>query len=377
MVSCSGLLHTRLNSLTRRKVLELMKRPVCLLLASILLATGMLSGCSTEKQSAPTSALSRFQGSFLDVFDTVTQVVVYAENDAAAKEIVDEVHAELLTCHQLFDIYNDYDGINNLKTINDHAGVSPVTVDERILDLLEYAAEMDRATDGSMNVALGSVLRIWHNYREAGIDDPEHAQLPPMEELEAASRHTSIDSLVIDRSAGTVYLSDPDMLLDVGAIAKGYAAQLVIDALRKQGVENLLLSIGGNVCAIGGRADGTPWKVGIQSPDMQGYLCTVGMENLNLVTSGSYQRYYTVEGRTYHHIIDPATLMPADHFVSVSVLCNDSGLADVLSTALFVLPLAEGKALVKAQEGVEAMWLDTEGNTFYSDGFEQYILPDS
>ncbi|MEG1524575.1 MAG: FAD:protein FMN transferase [Clostridia bacterium] len=348
------------------------------LLTAVILLFMFCTGCNTVKVTEPdsTEKLSRYEGSFLDVFDTVTRIVVYAETEATASAIVDNIHAQLLNHHQLFDIYNDYPGIHNLKTINDNAGIRPVKVDKQILDLLDYAKKMYTFTGGKMNVALGSVLQIWHNYREAGIDDPVNAALPPIADLKAANAHTNIDHLIIDRDASTVYLADPTMQLDVGAIAKGYAAQLVIDKLRAEGVQHLLLSIGGNVCGIGLRGDGTPWKVGVQSPDMQSNLCTVALTNLNLVTSGSYQRYYTVNGQQYHHIIDPETLMPADYFVSVSILCDDSGKADALSTALFNMPLSDGRTMIESLDGVEAMWTDQNGVETFSSGFESLLIHD-
>lgn len=135
---------------------------------------------------------------------------------------------------------------------------------------------------------------------------------------------------MIDEAASTVYLADPEMRLDVGAVAKGYAVERACRAAEEKGIESLLVSVGGNVRAIGSMdGRGSPWKVGVQNPGMgEGgpqFLCTVGLRDRSLVTSGSYQRYYTVDGKTYHHIIDPETLMPAAYYTAVSVLTPDSG----------------------------------------------------
>ena len=346
----------------------MLKRWSAFLLILLLLLFCICSGCAGN--AAP--ALTKYEGSFLDVFDTVTRVVVYAESEDAAKRVIQRTHELLLTQHKLFDIYNEYEGINNLKTVNDAAGGDPVPVDGEIIDLLTFAKDMYGRTEGTVNVALGSVLSLWHEYREAGINDPEHAALPPMDALQAANLHTRIEGLVIDRDNGTVYLADPDMRLDVGSVAKGYAAQVTVDLLRSEGITGVLLSVGGNVCTVGGKPDGSDWKIGIQAPAGDGYLCTVaaGAEDLSVVTSGSYQRVYTVEGKRYHHIIDPATLMPATGYVSVTVLCNESGMADALSTALFVLPLDKGRALIDSVEGADALWVDEAGNRTMTPGFE-------
>lgn len=316
--------------------------------------------------------VKRYEASFIDVFDTYSQIVIYSGDKARAQTVAQQIHDELKAYHQLYDIYNDYEGVNNLKTVNDQAGVSPVQVDARVIGLLQFAKEMHAKTNGRMNVAMGSVLSLWHLSRTAGLDDPAHAALPDMQALRAAAEHTDINDVVIDAEAGTVYLADAQLRLDVGAVAKGYAVERVAQALIAQGESGVLLSIGGNVRAIGERSDGTAWRVSIQNPDMaaaEQSLTTVGLRDLSLVSSGDYQRYYTVDGKRYHHIIDPDTLMPAEHFAAVSIVTQDSGLADALSTALFTLPMEQGMALLDTFEGAEALWVRQNGEIVRSDGF--------
>ena len=131
----------------------------------------------------------------------------------------------------------------------------------------------------------------------------------------------------------------------------------------------MLISVGGNVCATGPKDDaGTPWVVGIQNPSGDNYLHTLYVRNQSVVTSGDYQRYFVVDGVPYHHIIDPVTLQPGAYWRSVTIVCDDSGLADALSTALFLMPQAEGQAILD-KFGAQAMWVDAEGNIYYSPGF--------
>lgn len=317
---------------------------------------------------------TRYETSFLDVFDTVTQVVLYADSQRAAQARFSAIHEELKTYHQLFDIYHNYPGIKNLKSINDAAGKAPVVVDAAILELVRLAKQTYALSDGRMNIAMGSVLSIWHDCREQGIADPEHAALPSMTLLTQAAAHTDISRVVVDEMAQTVYLTDPQLRLDVGGIAKGYAVELVAATAKADGVESLLISVGGNVRTIGVRGDGKPWKAAVQSPDEEGLLYTLNVSDMSLVTSGDYQRYYTVDGKNYHHIIDPQTRMPADYFSSVSVLCADSAMADALSTALFCMPLAQGQALIKTLPDTEAFWIAPDGAEAFSDGFLSYVV---
>ena len=167
--------------------------------------------------------MKQYSAHSFDYFDTVTTISGYAESQAAFDAISADILAELAEYHKLFTIYHRYEGLENLCTINELTeGVHrTVKVDKRIIEMLIYAKEMYRLTDGNVNVAMGSVLSIWHDYRTVGSSDPVAAQLPPMEKLLEAAEHTDINNLVIDENASTVTITDPHMKLDVGAIAKG------------------------------------------------------------------------------------------------------------------------------------------------------------
>ena len=331
----------------------------------IFLALCLLYGCAPKGQNAG----KQYTATFLTLFDTVTTIVGTAQSEEAFRAEAQKIHDELEVFHQLFDIYNEYEGISNLKTVNDHAGVAPVKVDPIIIRLLQDCLRYYELTGGRVNVAMGSVLQLWHEARNAGLDDPLNARLPDADALENAAQHCDITQLILDAEASTVYLADPLMRLDVGAVAKGWAVQQVAGEVKT----GLLISVGGNVCATGPKDEtGTPWVVGIQNPDGDDYLHTIYNADSSVVTSGDYQRTYAVEGKLYHHIIDPDTLYPSGYWRSVTIVCDDSGLADALSTALFLLPLEEGQKLLE-RCGAEAMWVDARMERFYSPGFQELI----
>lgn len=336
-------------------------------LSLLLIACILLSGCAAGQE---TGQAKQFNATFLTLFDTVTTIVGRAESEEAFSATAQQVHDALLEYHQLFDIYNDYEGLNNLKTVNDNAGIAPVPVDGRIIDLLKDCKAYYDLTGGKVNVAMGSMLHLWHVARNEGLDDPANAKLPDPAKLEAAAAHTSWDNVIIDEEASTVFLTDPEMRLDVGAVAKGWSVQRVAEKAQP----GLLISVGGNVCATGPKDEtGTPWVVGIQNPDGgDDYLHTLYVTDQSVVTSGDYQRYYVVGEEIYHHIIDPETLMPAKHWRAVTIVCRDSGLADALSTALFLLPYEDGLALLESCDA-EAMWVGFDGEKRYSPGFEEMI----
>ena len=337
--------------------------------------SGKLAG--TKLTSGESDEKTKYTATLFDIFDTRTEILGYGYTEEDFSEQTNLIKERLFFYNNLYDIYNDYDGINNIKTINDNAGIAPVTVDEEIINLLEFSKEMYELTDGKVNIAMGSVLSIWHEYREYGSDNPDKASLPDIVELMAANKHTDIPNMIIDAEASTVYLADPDMSLDVGSIGKGYAVQRVMEYARAQGMDNILLSLGGNISGLGTRIDGTNFRIAIQNPDLDSdeeYIEKVDItDGQCVVSSGDYQRYYVVDGEVYCHIINPDTLYPARTFAAVSILTDDSGMADALSTAIYNMTLEEGMEFVDNLDNVEAMWVYHDGTKVYSKHFEESI----
>ena len=332
--------------------------------ALLLLLPLLLCGCTGARE-----AQKQYSATFLTVFFTVTTILGRDESEAAFTEKAQAVHDDLLFYHQLFDIYQEYEGLNNLKTVNDHPGEA-VPVDQAVIDLLLDCKRYYELTRGRVNAAMGGVLYLWHEAREDGLEDFANAYLPDSDALAEAAQHASWENVVIDEEKGTVTVTDPALRLDVGAIAKGWSVQRAAE----NAPEGLLISVGGNVCATGPKDEtGTPWVVGVQDPDGgDNYLHTLYLTKGSMVTSGDYQRAYLVDGEIYHHIIDPDTLYPGRLWRAVTVVCPDSGLADALSTALFLLPMEEGQKLLDQCESY-AMWVDAEGNLYYSTGFQDLI----
>lgn len=337
-----------------------MKKGIALVMALLLLLTGC-EGLNASREN-------RHTVTYLDLFDTVTTISAQSVSAQEFTQASGQIYETLEKYHRLFDIYHEYEGINNLKTVNDCAGIAPVSVDGSIIALLSECKRYYALTQERVNVAMGAVLRLWHEARENALSNPENARLPDMAALEAAAAHCSLDAVVIDEETSSVFITDSLVQLDVGAIAKGWAAQRAAE----NAPEGFLISVGGNVCATGPKqAPDTPWSVGVQDPAGQGYACVLEISTGSAVTSGDYQRCFTVDGQAYHHIIDPDTLMPASLWRSVTVVCSDSALADALSTALFLLPLEQGRALAESC-GVQAMWI-ASGQVYYTDGFAQLL----
>lgn len=351
-----------------------LKRKIIVIGLMFILITQVITGCKKNEYF-------KYTETFFDTFDTIIQFVGYTKTEEEFKAYANQVHERFLHLHKLYDKYNDYEGINNIKTINDNAGIQPVKVDQEIIDLILFSKEWYEKTNGQTNIAMGPVLNIWHDYREAGIDDPENAKIPPLSSLQEAKKHTDINKVIVDIENQTVFLEDERMSLDVGAVAKGYATEIVTKEIVAAGFESGVLSAGGNVRTIGKPLDRVRerWGIGIQDPnkfiatESENLLDTIFVNDASIVSSGDYQRFYKVDGEIYHHLIDPNTLMPGKYFRGVTVVTEDGGIADFMSTTVFLMPYEEGKALIESIGTIEAVWVMADGTVEATEGMKQIM----
>lgn len=341
-------------------------------IAAALTGCGVSASVAAAPEQTPSGEkLEKFSGYVFEAFDTVITVTAYCPTQEDFDGLLSLAQSEFLRYHRLYDIYYTYPDTVNLRSVNDSAGKT-VSVPPEILDILCFSKEMHTLTNGKMNIAMGSVLKIWHDVREYNNTMPNDKRLPDMAELTAAAEHCGIDALEIDVDAGTVTLRDPLMRLDVGAVAKGYATERVAETLAELGYEHFVINAGGNVRCWGTKPNGQSWNIAVTDPQLAsvgGSIGTIALESGSAVTSGSYQRFFEYEGQRYHHIIDGETLMPENRYLSVTVCTEHSDLADALSTALFNMEITEGQSFVEKQDGVEAMWVLADGTEVFSSGF--------
>lgn len=350
----------------------------------ILLCALSLTSCK-EKEVIQ----DKYTYNFFGTFDTVVYTVMYAENDEKAKEYNTYIENRFNDLHKKFDKYNNYEDVNNCKTINDMAGKEAVKVSDELFDLIEKSIDYYNKYSDEADISLGALLNVWSDYRDLNqnLDPSEDIKnedlLPKNEELEKANSFTGIDHIKIDPDNKTVYIDNEDTQIDLGAIAKGYAVELVAKEVKDLGCDSLLISAGGNVKSIGHPNDGirARWGVGIQNPDIlfakegeSNILETIFVNGQSVVTSGDYQRYFTVDGKVYHHLIDKDTLYPGDYFRSVTVVTENSALADFLSTVVYLMPYEEGRVLVDSYKEVDALWIMKDGSIETTDGMKDIML---
>ena len=313
----------------------------------------------------------RYSVTFVDVFDTVTTFTAYARTRGEFDDLAERLHQQLLEDHRRFDIYREYPDMVNLCTLNRLAGTEAVEVDGRLMDLLLLSRSYYALSGGKLNIALGAVLDLWHEAREAAGADPDSAHPPDEARIREAAEHCHMEDLVLDTDTRTVRYLDPELRLDVGAVAKGWAQAKSMELLDQAGCGNCLLNMGGSVCCRGGRPDGSPWTIGLEDPlDKGSPMRTFSLSDSSAVTSGVDQRYFLADGVRYHHIIDPDTCSPGTLYTQVTVLLPDPSAADALSTALFLMEPEAGKALA-AEIGAEALWILPDGSLIRTDGFPE------
>ncbi|MBR0512910.1 MAG: FAD:protein FMN transferase [Clostridia bacterium] len=248
-----------------------------------------------------------------------------------------------------------------------HANGEPVEVSEDMAVILRFAKAISEKSGGAFDVTIGPASTLWDFKAET-------PALPDAEALAEAAKRIDYSKLELD---GTTVTLPAGMMIDLGAIAKGYIADQIKSYLKERGVENAILSFGGNVIAIGAKPNGSPWKVGIQDIDGEAQTAMLVSKNIDMsaVTSGIYERGFEMDGVIYHHLLSPFTGWPVQNeLASVTIFSDSSMMGDALSTTAFVMGTEAGMELIESLEGVEAVFIDRERNVTYSSGAEAYII---
>ena len=292
--------------------------------------------------------------------DTYIYIDFFCDNNTKAENIKKDIDNIYKEYHQLSDRYNSYEGITNLYYIyNNNTKEKEITLDSKLYDLLSYSLEFQEKTTNKFNIEIGNIIDIWKKYRDKG------EGIPSNKELQSAKKTNHI--VLLDNNK--ILNNHPN--IDLGAISKGYTTEIVGKYLESNGINKYLINAGGNVkVGIPNKKD--KYSIGIKSPNKDDSLLTiVNGKNISVITSGSYERNYTYNDKIYSHIIDPNTLYPAEYMKSVTVITSDSALGDALSTTLFLMPIEEGKELIK-EYNVEAIWVTNDDQIIRSEGFSNY-----
>jgi thiamine biosynthesis lipoprotein len=294
---------------------------------------------------------------------TLVEISAIGRDEDKADEAIGDAFAEMERIEKLMS--RRIPG-SDVSRINGWTGVKPVKVSTEVLEVIQRAGEISKASGGYFDISIGVLLDLW------GFED-NGGHLPGKDEVERALRSVGYGAVVVDEDVATVQFERKGMCIDLGGIAKGYAVDRAYEVLRARGYGNMIVNAGGDM-RVGGRKPNGPWAIGIQNPrDRSRILATFDAEGTSVATSGDYERYFEVDGIRYHHLLNPFTGFPARQCRSVTILAKDALSADALATAVFVMGPRKGLRLIEALEGIEGLIVSAEGDIIQSEGLKGKI----
>ena len=332
-------------------------------LSSVLLLSGCTS--SSDETSTDTSEVIFRDNQFL--MGTSVNLSVYGYEDASILDRAFE-HIQFLE-----DTLSLNQSNTLLETVNQNAGLEAIPVTAHLFDVVEKGLYYSDLTDGSFDITIGPLVKLWN------IGFPE-ARVPSASEIEAVLPLIDYSKIQLDDTTQSVFLQDVGMQLDLGGIAKGYAADQIVELFKESGVAHALIDLGGNLYTLGTKPDGSLWKVGVQDPfkprgEIIGYM---EVADKSIVTSGIYERFLDDNGKTYHHILDPSSGYPFENEIAGVTIVSDTSIdGDALSTSVFSKGVADGMAFINTLEGVDALFITKDREVYMTDGLKETFILDN
>lgn len=328
-----------------------MKRFMTIIL-TIILAISVV-GCNQAKIDAPITRTELFMG-------TVIKVTLYDEED---KEILDKVFNRIVEIENLVSINKEG---TELTKLNESAGESKVKLSDTNYEIIKKGVEYSKLSKGAYDVSIGPLVKLW------SIGLPE-AKVPTEEEIKEVMKYIDYSKIEINDSTKEVFLKQKGMMIDLGSIAKGYAADEIVKILKSEGVKRAIVDLGGNIYALGSKDKNQDWNIGIQDPfnDRGNVVGSIEVSDKSIVTTGIYERFIEKDGVKYHHILNPKTGYPYEtEIAGVSIVADKSIDADALSTLIFTKGLDEGVKLVEELENVDAVFVTNEHKIYVTEALK-------
>ncbi len=336
-----------------------MRKSIKPIVMSVLLVSAILAGIfyrsGQQKQLVKDTRMA--------LYTTVT-ITVLSPSQKVARQAIDAAYQELAAVGRLLNFYAED---SELSLINQNAGIQAVKVTKDTLEIIKAAILVAEATEGGFDVTIGPLVKLW---------DFNKKVLPTIGEIEALLPNIGYKNIQIDTAASTVFIEKSGVKIDLGGIIKGFAADKAVEVLRKNGIEDGIVAVAGDIKTFGRQVDGRPWHVGIQNPRQEGendqLLATVDLENHGISTSGDYQRFFIANGKRYHHLLDPQTGFPADLCQSVTVIAKSATMSDSLATGIFILGPEKGMAALK-KLGMDGVIVDQNGKVLLTEGIKNAV----
>ncbi|MEW6523775.1 MAG: FAD:protein FMN transferase [Bacillota bacterium] len=325
------------------------------LLLLVLVLTTSVPGCF-QLGKPPPAAQTLERTEFM--MDTIVRITYFQPGQGAA------VEKALAAMQEIEEKMSAHLDTSEVSAINRAAGLHPVKVSSQTLQTIMLGLEAGRLTGGAFDITIKPLIDLWGIGKKGDY-------VPSSEEIESARQLVDYRLVRVDQEAGEVMLEKAGMAMDLGGIAKGYAVDEAARVLMENGVTEALINAGGDIYVLGEKAGGNPWRIAVQHPRRSSdYIAILQLRSISAVTSGDYERFIDVGGQRYHHILDPRTGRPPGELVSATVVASSAAMADALSTAVFVLGLEPGMALLRSLPGVEGLVVTPAGTVIYTDGLK-------
>lgn len=324
----------------------------------ILLITLLFPGCQSQSSKVPAEPLSKTN--FL--LGTVIDVSIYDKTD---EKILDKVFSRISEIERKMTINNAE--TSEIIALNNASGKDEVVLSPDTFYVVEKGKQYSEKSMGEFDITIGPVVKLWNI-------NTEYAAVPDEDKLGEAVKLVDYTKLSLNKEKYTAKLEIQGMKVDLGAIAKGYAADEAALILQENGVKHAIINLGGNVMTIGGNTNGNPWRIGIQNPfNPRGdFIGVVSIKDQTVVTSGTYERYFEENGKKYHHILNSSTGYPVENnLYSVSIITDKSIDGDGLSTTSLLLGLEKGMKLIEDLENVEAIFITSDKKVYVSSGIKE------
>jgi FAD:protein FMN transferase len=318
---------------------------------SLLFFAFSLSSCTYQKESV-------YKKSKI-LMDTLVTITVVSVSQDKADKAIDKTFSAIEKIEKLSDFYSP---VSEISMINRKSGISGVKVSPDILEMLNKALYVSENTEGAFDITIGPVMSLYDFHKKIKPVDSEIRRNLPL---------VNYRNLSVDKKKSTVFLKEKGMLVDPGGITKGYTADKAAEILKQQGIHAGLVAVAGDIKAFGLKPDGKPWKIGIRNPSAnttEDYIiATIELTDMAISTSGDYERSFIIDGKKYHHLIDPKTGYPASSCRSVSVIAKDGVFTDSFATGVFILGPDKGMKVLEKM-GFDGVIIDSTGKPHVTQG---------
>lgn len=319
------------------------------------LSITVLSGCSSSNSNIkePISHTEVVMG-------TVCTIQIFDSKD---NSILDKAFDRLKDLENKVSINKEG---TELDKVNEMSGKEAVVVGKETFTIVESGLYYSKISNDTFDITIGPIVKLW------GIGS-ENARVPSEEEIIEKKSLINYNDIVLDSEKNSIFLKKPNMIIDLGGIAKGYAADEMKRLLVDNGVKSAMINLGGNLFILGNKPNGDQWKIGIQDPNGSS-TNTVGnilVNDKSVVTSGTYERFLEVDGKVYHHILDPKTGYPYENDLLSATIISDTSLAgDGLSTSAFALGREKGLEFINSLENIEAIFITKDNEVYLTNGLK-------